>query len=325
MTSTVAKVGILVRTKNRNLTLDQALRGLVSQTFGDWHIRLLNDGGDEAAVLQTVAKYKDALAGRISIYTNKKSVGRGGALAQLLNYAREDYILIHDDDDTIEPAFLMETVAVLDDVDNGHCCAVVTSNYDVHATIDAQGIRVLQTVADDGKKANSYVDFMDLMKARFGLFTTNSCLFRRKAAMPYTHIILDMNYHEDKTLFKYMMLEGDFKTIEPHLSSYYHYQDVNKDYSQTNSFNESAGILENNHNMRMAIKNNDSMSKFNCLLQDSRRNKDSEEILMVTVYKNLFQTMEKKHEDMLQSLNVLGKAFRVLNSKIDLLESKRLS
>ena len=322
MISKVAKVGILVRTKNRNLTLDQALKGLVGQTFGDWHIRLLNDGGDGAAVRETVAKYKDVLAGRISIYDNEKSVGRGGALAQLLNYAREDYILIHDDDDTIEPAFLMTTVAVLDDASNDHCCAVVTSNYDVHATIDGSDIRVLQTVAESGKKPDSYVDFMDFMKARFGLFTTNSCLFRRKVATPYTHIISDMNYHEDKALFKYMMLEGDFKTIEPHLSSYYHYQDVNKEYSQTNAFNENAGILENNHNMREAIKNSDGMSRFTCMLQDSRRNKDAEEMLMVTVYQNLFQAMEKKHENTLQSLQAMVKAFQALSTKIDMLENK---
>ncbi|NVN02750.1 MULTISPECIES: glycosyltransferase family A protein [Asaia] len=324
MTSTVAKVGILIRTKNRRVTLDQALRGLVCQTFRDWHIRLLNDGGDEAAVLETVARYKEALSGRISIYTNEKSAGRGGALAQLLNYSREDYILIHDDDDTIEPEFLVTTIAVLDDERNAHCCAVVTSNYDVHATIDGQDIRVLQTIASSGKKADSYVDFMDLMKARFGLFTTNSCLFRRKAAMPYTHIIPNMNYHEDKTLFKYMMLEGDFKTIEPHLSSYYHYQDVKKDYDQTNSFNESAGIIENNHNMREAIKNNDSMSKFSCMLQDSRRNKDLEEILVVTVYKNLLQATEKKHEEIVNSITVIAQAFHAINAKIDLLERKIL-
>lgn len=78
MTSKTARVGILVRTKNRNLTLDQALSGIVRQTFGDWHIRLVNDGGDEAGVLACVAKYQAVLNGRITVYSNDKSVGRGG-------------------------------------------------------------------------------------------------------------------------------------------------------------------------------------------------------------------------------------------------------
>lgn len=322
MTSKVARVGILVRTKNRNLTLDQALNGIVRQTFGDWHIRLLNDGGDEASVQECVAKYQGVLNGRITIYSTNSSVGRGGALAQLLHSAREDYILIHDDDDTIEPEFLATTIAVLDDVSNNHCCAVVTSNYDVQATIDGQSIHVLNIVAEGGKKANSYVDFMDFIKAPFGLFTTNSCLFRRKTCLPYIHIITDMNYHEDKTLFKYMMLDGEFKTIEPHLSSYYHYKNVRKEYDQTNSFNEISGILENNHNMRNAIKNSDGMSKFVCMLQDGRRNKDSGEMLMVTAYNTLFQSMEQKHEATLQSLSILSKAFHALNEKINILEKK---
>lgn len=231
-------------------------------------------------------------------------------------------MLIHDDDDTIEPAFLATTVAVLDNASNNHCCAVVTSNYDVQATIDGHGIRVLKTIAESGQKPNSYVDFMDFMKARFGLFTTNSCLFRRRACLPYVHIISDMNYHEDKTLFKYMMLEGEFKTIEPHLSSYYHYQDVRKEYDQTSAFNETAGILENNHTMRQAIKKGDGMSKFVCMLQDSRRTKEAEETLMITAYNTLFQSMEQKHEATLQSLGILTKAFQALNAKINILEKK---
>lgn len=322
MMSKIAKVSILVRTKNRTLTLDQALSGIVRQTFTDWHIHLLNDGGDENAVLETVAKYADALQDRISIHTNEKSVGRGGALAQLLNYAREDYILIHDDDDTIEPEFLAMTVAVLDDASNAHCCAVVTSNYDVHATIDGDEIREIRKIANGGRRPNSYVDFMEFVKAKFSLFTTNSCLFKRESCTPYIHIISDMNYHEDKTLFKYMMLEGEFKTIEPHLSSYYHYCDVNENYKQTNSFNDLESILESNNSMRKAIRDNNHMDKFVCMMQDGRRNKDTIEFLIVTAYNNIFQSINKNHEDTVQSLHFMTKALQALNTKVEMLEKK---
>lgn len=310
MTYLPAKVGILLRTKNRNVTLERALRGIVGQTFGGWHIHLLNDGGNVDGVHSTVAKYAAQIDGKITIYNNKNSVGRGGALVQLLENASERYVLMHDDDDTIEPDFLKVTVSFLEDEKNANCAAVVTSNYDVYAELGDDEVKIKNIVDTQGKKERSYIDIMSFIGAEFGQFPPIACLFKRKDAMPYIHHIKNMPYHEDKALFSYMLLNGEFATIEDQVASYYHYESKNKDYLQTSYMNKNSGIVEINNWFRDYMNNKNEMSRFICLLQSERQKSDYLCQLLITSHNELMKNISSAKEENKQIMNLLIKVIQ---------------
>lgn len=322
MTPVVTKVGILLRTKNRNVTLERALSGITSQTFGAWHIHLLNDGGNVDAVHRTVAKYATELDGRITVYDNAISVGRGGALSQLLKTAPEPYVLIHDDDDTIEPVFLATTVSFLDDAKNTNCVAVVTSNFDVYANVDDDGVKIKSIIDTRGKKDRSYIDIMSFIGAEFGLFPPIACLFKKEAAMPYLCHIEDMNYHEDKALFSYMLLRGEFATIDNQISSYYHYDSENQNYLQTSYMNKRSGITEINNWFRDYVSSENGMSQFVCLLQNERRQNDHLRQIMIASHNGIIENISTTKEENKKNMNLIVQIIQRLNEKIDILEKK---
>lgn len=146
-----AKVGILIRTKNRPLCLERAIQKILQQTFHKWHIHILNDGGEISLIKEIIDRHSVVLDGRISLHNNTESVGRGQAASQLISLSSEEYILIHDDDDTIEDRFLEKTTLFLDDEQNKNCTAVVVSNYDVFEEIDGKQIKILEKMINLGK------------------------------------------------------------------------------------------------------------------------------------------------------------------------------
>ncbi|MGZ3660875.1 MAG: glycosyltransferase family A protein, partial [Bdellovibrionota bacterium] len=68
---------ILLRTKDRPVFLRRALESILAQTDEDWVIALVNDGGDRAALDDTLAPFAKRLAGRLAVAHFEKSEGRG--------------------------------------------------------------------------------------------------------------------------------------------------------------------------------------------------------------------------------------------------------
>lgn len=320
MTSPSGRVAILIRTKNRSLTLERALMSIAQQTMSNWHIHLLNDGGDHTRVRELLQKYHEQLEGKITLYHNEQSVGRGGALSQLLHSATEEYCLIHDDDDTIEPDFLYETVSFLDNDYNSNCSAVVTSNVDVDARIHNNHIHIENIIHERGKKENSYIDIMSFIKAEIGEFPPIACLFRRQAALPFLENIKNISYHEDKALFSYMLLDGEFATINKHLACYYHYKSNNPDYAQTNFSERESLIKEMNNHVRKGISQQDDMSKLICLLQNERRENEFLRQLIVASHNEMTKSLSIIKDDMTRSMQAVAETLQALNTKIDLLK-----
>jgi glycosyltransferase involved in cell wall biosynthesis len=126
MTLPMVKTAVLMRTKDRPLFLRRALESVLAQTNSDWHIALVNDGGDRAALDDTLAPFRDRLAGRLSLVHFEVSEGRGKGkhLNAALAAADSSFVAIHDDDDTWHPSFLERALAAL-----GDRVAVVTQSY----------------------------------------------------------------------------------------------------------------------------------------------------------------------------------------------------
>ena len=109
-----ARVGIVVRTKNRPWFLRRALRDIADQDFGDWAVHVVNDGGDAAAVDAAIAALPEGLRARVAATHNPHPAGRSTAANQGVRALETELVVLHDDDDLWAPSFLSRTGAHLD-------------------------------------------------------------------------------------------------------------------------------------------------------------------------------------------------------------------
>jgi glycosyltransferase involved in cell wall biosynthesis len=113
MADTRPSVAIIMRTRDRPLLLRRAIADVCAQTYRDWDLVIVNDGGRPEEVDGLVAG-QPGMAGRATVLHNADSRGMEAASNQGLAASDSTYVAIHDDDDTWHPAFLARTVAHLD-------------------------------------------------------------------------------------------------------------------------------------------------------------------------------------------------------------------
>jgi glycosyltransferase involved in cell wall biosynthesis len=107
-------VAVIMRTRDRPVLLSRAIASVWAETFADWHLTVVNDGGDVAAVNEVIRAHDAELAGRVTVISNDQPRGRSAALNQAIKASSSTYVTIHDDDDTWHPEFLARTAAHLD-------------------------------------------------------------------------------------------------------------------------------------------------------------------------------------------------------------------
>ena len=107
-----AKIAVITRTKNRPITLKRAISSVAAQTFGDYVHVIVNDGGSP----DTVEKLVDSGGNKRKtvILHNRESLGMEAASNTGIRSCESDYILIHDDDDSLYPEFLEKTLSFLE-------------------------------------------------------------------------------------------------------------------------------------------------------------------------------------------------------------------
>lgn len=111
-TPTMPAVAIITRTKNRPLLLKRALESVLNQSYENWLMVIVNDGGDPATVEQLLAHYECRARGRVKIVHNERSLGMEAAsnIGIRAISGNLTFLVIHDDDDSWAPEFL--TIAV---------------------------------------------------------------------------------------------------------------------------------------------------------------------------------------------------------------------
>ena len=109
------RVTVIMRTKDRPLFLSRALDSVATQTFTDYELIVVNDGGEKAPVDAALASVPQPARSRMRVIHRERSTGMEAASNAALAEATGDFVAIHDDDDTWDPAFLLRTVAFLDE------------------------------------------------------------------------------------------------------------------------------------------------------------------------------------------------------------------
>ncbi|MDO4792460.1 MAG: glycosyltransferase family 2 protein [Buchananella hordeovulneris] len=107
-------VTIVMRTKDRNILLDRAVRDCAQQTWRNFELVIVNDGGNAAEVNALLSRHEEKLAGRARVIHNSTSQGMEHASNQAITSSTGKYICIHDDDDTWAPTFLETCVNKLE-------------------------------------------------------------------------------------------------------------------------------------------------------------------------------------------------------------------
>ncbi len=108
------RVSIITRTRNRLVFLVRSLLSVQQQSFQDWEIIIVNDGGDAPALEQLLAQVPESVRRRIVVIHHAASRGRWAAANAGVRAAQGDLLVIHDDDDSWHGAFLETMVAAID-------------------------------------------------------------------------------------------------------------------------------------------------------------------------------------------------------------------
>ena len=128
----MSRVQIIMRTFERPVLLARALASVQRQTFGDWHLVVVNNGGRPGPVDSVVAA-SGIGAQKVTVLHLDARTGMEDASNRGLSSARADFFAIHDDDDAWHEDFLAVTVARLDSAPSA--AGVVTGLTKVHETM----------------------------------------------------------------------------------------------------------------------------------------------------------------------------------------------
>ncbi len=170
------RVSVITRTKNRPALLGRAVRSVLKQTLISWEMLIVNDGGDREPVDQLVASMAKQAAGRIRVVHNPESLGMEAASNAGLEVATGEFIVIHDDDDSWEPEFLMTCVKHLDEADD--CVGgVVTRSQRIIERLEDGVVAELESYPYT--PGLSCITLMTM--ARSNMFPPIAFLFRRSA------------------------------------------------------------------------------------------------------------------------------------------------
>jgi glycosyltransferase involved in cell wall biosynthesis len=126
-------VAIVMRTYERPVLLARAIASVQNQSFADWELIIVNNGGDPVGVEAVVSVARTATGtSKIAVLHLPERVGMEEASNQGLRATSSEYFAIHDDDDSWRPTFLETAVGTL----SAHppAAAVLTGVTRVHET-----------------------------------------------------------------------------------------------------------------------------------------------------------------------------------------------
>ena len=119
------KVSVLIPTYNYARFLDEAIQSVLSQTFEDFELIIVDNCSNDNTE-EVISKYLDDK--RITYYVNQYNIGLVGNWNKCLQYAKGEYIKFLCADDKFHPYLLQKFVTVMD---NNKNISLITSYSEV--------------------------------------------------------------------------------------------------------------------------------------------------------------------------------------------------
>ncbi|HKQ33129.1 MAG TPA: glycosyltransferase family A protein, partial [Thermodesulfobacteriota bacterium] len=104
------KVTVLMTVYNGEKFLNEAIDGILNQTFRDFEFLIINDGSTDGS-REIIKSYKDP---RINLVDNESNIGLTASLNRGLSLAGGEYIARQDADDISLPERLEKQISILE-------------------------------------------------------------------------------------------------------------------------------------------------------------------------------------------------------------------
>lgn len=217
-----ARVAVITRTKNRTILLIRAIRSVLGQTCQDWHHVIVNDGGDPSEVCKVLEPFRKAYQSRLTVIDNRTSVGMEAASNMGIRACSSEFVVIHDDDDSWEPTFLVRCLEFMDSPTvpllNREYGGVITYSLRILEEMDGENVRTVNT-----EPFNTWMSAVSLYRlAASNTFPPISFLFKRKVLEKVGYFREDLPVLGDWDFHLRVCLCYEIGLIPDLLANYHH-------------------------------------------------------------------------------------------------------
>lgn len=213
-------VAIILRTKDRPICLARALSSIISQTYKNWQIILVNDGGNPDVLNDTLSFHKQFFNEKLTVINNPTSLGMSQGLNQAIEASSSEFIVVHDDDDSWHPEFLQETVNFLNDPANSDCGGVITLS--VQVLEEMTETNIIEREKKDFNSHNHPFTRVSLFRLMMqNTFPPISFLFRRSVVDKIGNFNLDLPVLNDWDFNIRCGYHYEIGVIHKHLANYH--------------------------------------------------------------------------------------------------------
>ncbi len=235
----MSSIGIITRTKNRPTLLRRALQSVVKQSFANWKLVVVNDGGAAGPVDQLIAELPQSCREKIQVVHHTESKGMEAASNVGLARLQTDYVLIHDDDDSLHPEFCQQTVGYLDNPPHPRVRGVVTGTERVIERVRGDTVRELKRF-----RYNRELRTVELRRMLAGnVFAPIAFVFSREACEELGGFREDLPVLGDWE-YNVRFLQRYEIGVIPEVLAYYHDRDQRSDEGYASSMTSKARLHE---------------------------------------------------------------------------------
>ncbi|MEX5299601.1 glycosyltransferase family A protein [Kocuria sp. CPCC 205292] len=147
-------VAVVLRHRGGPARLHRAVEDLLAQTFTDWRLVVVDDGGDPAEVDDVLALLQDELAGRAAVLHHRRVLGPAASANRGLRAGESELVVRHDGTGHWPPTLLQRAVAHLED-------PLVSDDGVVVRTEDAPGAAEGTPAGRPDRRALTLTDVLD--------------------------------------------------------------------------------------------------------------------------------------------------------------------
>lgn len=209
------KVSIIIRTSERYIFLERAIRDVLQQTYEHWYIILVNDGGN-ANRINNILQKCDVPKEKIKIITVEDNQGLHKAINLGAKAVKTEFVVMHDDDDTWHPDFLKETIGYLEE--EPRRMGVITHSYKVYEQVVGECIKEKKK-RPFNFEIKSVISIYDMLKNN--LFSPISFVYRASVYQDVGYFDESLQVLEDWEFNIRFLMKHDIHVIEKPLANYH--------------------------------------------------------------------------------------------------------
>ncbi len=212
------RVSIVTRTRDRPLLISRAIESVIKQSYRNWHHIIVNDGGDEKILQQTIDRYAAQYENRLNLIHISTSNGAVNALNIGMKAAISDYVITHDDDDSWEPGFLEKSIRALK---ARKTIIANTRGIMCHSTLISEYIKGNAVFERYRYSLNGWVETIALTQLSATNFITPISFLFEREVFSTIGVFRDLKYADDWDFYFRFLSKYEIAVLPEHLANYH--------------------------------------------------------------------------------------------------------